>query len=869
METGKKRFIRRFALLILAAAMLSACAVPVFAETEDADNPFIYSDLNRTPGGTYGYLSTEEDELVFLLEASGITKSTEIRFFGVEFSIAGGVPSKDDSVKMAEEFLNKGINFICIKDVYEGLTSATGELDETRLAAFDAMIFEFYLKGIYVELDLFTPRSLGSSSIGVYVDSKVVDKAIRFLNRFFSHVGPNGVTYASESTVIIVKYLDNTSLSYLKTGEVNTYESLLTEGFNAFLSKKYETDSRLSSAWKAADGTSALMEGETLGNVGIGSFGTDSDLLFDTSSLNSARQADFVAYLTETAQASFDRIEQTLRESGYRSLILCSDASTGPLSTRLSSMGDAAAKTIVYDGSGIQNAMESAASGSVSGKPFILNWDTSYITTGKTKAFTELVVYSCLQGYDAFIAGEYIINPDGTRYAVNNDAEIWQQFGLFATIFRNRSVTPSRTQLEYVYTTNDTLTDTGNFGKFLSFASMMVKAGNKFVDDSYAAETGIAVTSGNSAGGDYSAATNNIIFQAYTEMQTPFMPSGGKVDWFNTNVEKKAMAQVDINGHDFRIGEKRAIAVDTTIDDADTLSQVLRALGLLTEDNGYVAPYINADNDQVTYNQDSGVMSVSGNRISAFTGPVSAEGITGGTVTYKGNGTDAAVVVYPMDSANIEDSESLLIYARGSSSSDMVTGTLTFQRENCTYEFYGINPDGTRSEVLAQTKMIESEDGQTYAEVTTETTVELNGEYQNYELVFKEKSIDDILVGYTPEFPERPNLLLLISIPAIIFLGLAYGGILLADKIKLKREERLRVASMESKLKNRIAHDEHIKRFEEEMEQERIEKERKAMEKEYGYNPLLDESIPEDIRRELAKEMQQEKEKEKGDSDDK
>ena len=117
MKTGVKSFLKKFVPLMLAVLMVATCAAPIFAEGE-TDNPFIYSDLNKTPGGTYGYLSKAEDELVFLLESSGITKSTDIRFFGVEFSIAAGIPTKENMVKMSQELLDKGVNFVCIKDVY-------------------------------------------------------------------------------------------------------------------------------------------------------------------------------------------------------------------------------------------------------------------------------------------------------------------------------------------------------------------------------------------------------------------------------------------------------------------------------------------------------------------------------------------------------------------------------------------------------------------------------------------------------------------------------------------------------------------------------------------------------------------------------
>ena len=75
--------------------------------------------------------------------------------------------------------------------------------------------------------------------------------------------------------------------------------------------------------------------------------------------------------------------------------------------------------------------------------------------------------------------------------------------------------------------------------------------------------------------------------------------------------------------------------------------------------------------------------------------------------------------------------------------------------------------------------------------------ITLNGEYDYYIITLEETDLDAALEGYDPNdsIPEHQNLFWYIVIPAVFFLIVVYSAILISDNLKVKREERLRVAT--------------------------------------------------------------------------
>ena len=108
------------------------------------------------------------------------------------------------------------------------------------------------------------------------------------------------------------------------------------------------------------------------------------------------------------------------------------------------------------------------------------------------------------------------------------------------------------------------------------------------------------------------------------------------------------------------------------------------------------------------------------------------------------------------------------------------------------YKAYGIRRDG-----FVGTKGALLNPDNTVSDSSGNMTMSLNGEYDYYIVTLEETDLDASLEGYDPNdsIPEAQNLFWYIVIPAVFFLIVVYSAILISDNLKVKREERLRIAT--------------------------------------------------------------------------
>ena len=371
-------FLKRSVSLLVVAVMAISFSLIFTAEEETTGNPFDYTWLNRTPSGSYGNLTVDEDGFAF--KQGGI--KTTVRFFGVDFSFTDGIPSPEESEAIAKDLYNCGINLVRCKDLYSALTTG-GQIDDAKFEQFDNFVHSLYSNGIYIEADMFTTSSLGTNTVGAFVDEAAVSRAILFLKAFFTHVGLNNqMTYAEDPTIAIVKYIDSAAISYLNEGETLAHAGVLQPEFNKWLIEKYKDRATLQTAWTSVSGVCVLGESEdpNAGTVAIGTIGNMEDVKLSADVQNNARQADFAEFLVSVQTKTYNRLKDSLLSYGFKSVFMCSDASTGPLSTKLSGMGDIAGKSLyLAEGDTLEDAFGKIGSGVIAGKPFVAHFDSDNI----------------------------------------------------------------------------------------------------------------------------------------------------------------------------------------------------------------------------------------------------------------------------------------------------------------------------------------------------------------------------------------------------------------------------------------------------------------------------------------------------------
>lgn len=763
----------------LLSAALALMFVFSFASAFCAEEQTDYFDLSaisRTPAGAYGSLSvSDEGNLEFVSN----NDRSDVRFFGVTYDLAQGIPDQSQAQAMAQTLHSRGFNLIRVENVYAALGSGNA-LNEAAMADFDVFANEMYENGVYLYLEMFSPESLGTSGAGMYISTTAVSTAQRFLRNFFTHENARGVIYANDNSIAVVQYSTDACVLLEPDGDVSEYSSTLTDRFNTWLATRYDdSDTALGTAWTDRYLDSALRDGESLsaGNIAPGSvMSGDTETPVDWQSV-SGRDMDFRLFMIEQQLSVVSTVQSTLSELGYSGLFITNGTSSGPATARLAGSADASVKTLVYDSSmSLSDALGVLAGGVISGKPFFMHWDTEASDVNKSEALISLSVYASFQDWDAVILGSY--------EDVTSDPELWNEISFAASIYRNGRVSPAITSADVVYTESDMLCESGAFGVINGQLALFSKVGNVFVEDTYAGDADIAVSSGNTASGDYTGANAAILYSSSSFLDQ-YESEADKSLWYNTQVEAKIMTETEVNDLSVYVGEKRAIVTDGVVADLDTLGQIISMLPAY--DGGvYDDGVVTCDNEQVIYDSQTDSVTVDGSMLiymSDFAGDNQFEGFTVGT------SGECSLIVISIDSAAsyLSVSSNILVSAFGADGAAPAV-TLDISRTSVDAYAYGVTSDGARADSVQA------------AEDTGNGlwSMQLDG-YGKYEILFVEREVDDNLDNYVIEINSRPNLLLVIAIPALAFIALAVVFVWYSNKRKLKREEALRKETLEIK----------------------------------------------------------------------
>ena len=802
MRNGLKRFIAGVAAAAISVSIFASISFAISAEETDlTTNILDYSSLNTVSLGETGYIDVDDDGFVVNLDGS----KSSISFFGVDYSLSSnGLPTTDEQLsQMLGELSRHGVNLIRLQDCYSYFMLSANELDENKMVLFDRFLAALRDHGMYVELDMFTQASLGANGIAMLIDDTVIARAERFFKRFLDRVNTvNGQYYATDTVIAFIKYVSDSSIGWISSGDdVSAYSATLQPLFNKWLLEKYEDRASLYTAWKNADGSAVLGADEDpeKGTVAIGSFAVGGELTVPQDTTGYIRTADFYAFLCEYAQTKFDELVAYCRSLGYRSPVICSDTSIGPISTELSALGGVSAKNITYTSDmTVQTAMQQAVTGAVSGMPYIVSWDLSADLPAKTDLFTKLVSYSSMQGFDAFIVGDYSLNDTAGVYNVKNDTNIWPQSGLMATIFRYHFVKEAQNQVEVVYDRYGKMMEKGMFGSAGSPAALISKVGFSYMDTEYDGNGDIVIASGNSASGIYEEAKTAII-QSYENFTSPAFYDTKKESWYNRQGLLSAIDSFDIEGKEVYIGEGKAILPTGMIESVSEYTSVLRTLGVFDDTMGAVGDTIVSDTNQVTYNLQTDSMVVDGNRVSIFSGDLSGD-LSTENISISGFSGRGTIVVYGLgEGVSSETASEFQIYAVDENGNPGLTGEVRIKRADSTISAYKVGADG-----IVTSDALESNSD----DAADLLTIRLDGSNAYYMARIADVDLDASLEGYDIEapFPDRSMIMVIIFVPGIIILVIAYLILLYMDNRKVKHEAALRKATLEKKMKQRSVH---------------------------------------------------------------
>ena len=851
---ARKKFSRILACGLTAAAILSA-SLPFFADASDTNedgniiyndsgasgsNPdfFDYTNLITKTYGDRGYIDADSGNFVVNLNGS----KSDIRFFGIRYNIAEeGIPTGDKLKTMVSDLASHGYNLIVVDDVYSVLKNSS------NFPAFSEFLAELYNANMYAGIGLFSTSSLkvNKDSRGAAIlDRDTVRRAQAFIKRFFGTKNTVRsdenitVTYGNDTTIAFVTYCSDLDVG----ADAVCYSDLRSE-FNDWLTEKYSSNEAIRGVWLNENGECILGENENVKRGTILPPASPVYTLYSETSTGRQREADFGRFLISYVQTQFDSLKELIRSCGYNSPVLLSDNDSTAFTVRVSGSGDASRGDFVFTPDmTVKEAVAQAVLGTVADKPYIAVWNTSAVSAGENAAkatdaefineFISLVSYASYQGWDAFVVGDY---SDIDENATNKNSVLWDNSGFMATLFRHTAVAASYGSTFGIgYSGYDTVMDFGRFKNSALASALIAKTENVFFDTEYTANRNFKVimSSGNTSSGSYIGANSNkengtkaIIQALYPYQNATFAESFiNKQEWYNDQglVSTRDRVIENLDGVDVYFGEGKAIVPDGLIESSQQLATALDRLGFTSYRNAEDASDIGClssdgllitDNGRLFYNEDSNSLVGFGTRYFLATGDLSDETLNAAYTAYlnryyygssteneyknikvtasgaSGNGT---IAVYALGSGtNNETATRFVVYAKSADGTPL-TANLKLIRENTVYKAYGIRRDGT---VGMKGALLNPDN--TVSDSSGNMNIALNGDYDYYIVTLEATDLDAALEGYDPNdsIPEAQNLFWYIVIPAVFFLVVVYSAILISDNLKVKREERLRVAT--------------------------------------------------------------------------
>jgi len=256
-----------------ATAQTNAPATFPFVLPWDDASPGV-TDLSswlHKPAGSKGFVTARDGHFYVGKE--------RIRFFGVNMSMAAGMPEKADAEKIAARMAKFGINVVRFHHMDTGTwpnglrargSKSTGELSPEALDRLDYFIVQLKARGIYANINLLVGRPFNAAD-GLPAEIEQLDWKERHIPGFFNtrhlalqqefaralltHTNTyNGRTYADEPAVAFVEINNEQGLIHAwLSGEVDrlpeVFQAELRQQWNTWLRAKHPDVSRLRDAW--------------------------------------------------------------------------------------------------------------------------------------------------------------------------------------------------------------------------------------------------------------------------------------------------------------------------------------------------------------------------------------------------------------------------------------------------------------------------------------------------------------------------------------------------------------------------------------------------------------------------------------------
>lgn len=260
----------------------------VLSEQLDPNSPAnMGKQVLDAPAGKHGFVTVKGSNFVF-------EDATPARFWGTNLCFSACFPSKEQAEKMADRLAFFGFNAVRLhhmdfffepqgifKDTYPGAENPqdkkTGILSPEQLDKLDYLVYQFKIRGIYVDMNLLVARRFteadgvkDAGKLGIaakpvsYFDARLIELQKQYARDLLTHVNPyTKLRYADDPAVALVEITNENSIfdfwkwnrlngplaGFKKDSIPDYYVKELDTLWNIWLKNKYKTPQGVIAAW--------------------------------------------------------------------------------------------------------------------------------------------------------------------------------------------------------------------------------------------------------------------------------------------------------------------------------------------------------------------------------------------------------------------------------------------------------------------------------------------------------------------------------------------------------------------------------------------------------------------------------------------
>jgi len=316
-------------------------------------------DWLETPAGKHGRITRVDDQLIY--------NGKPIKLWGTNICYGGCFPDKATSDARARFYSKYGINAVRFHKYADkpgrgGIQSADSfvELDPAGLDLMDYQVAQYKKYGIFVKLsstfhvklgpgdrkavpyiDEFGKFKKGRNRVGagtgsIYFLREVQDLQIQQVVNMLNHKNPyTGLLYSKDPVIFMVEMYNEDSILWYETHnslqKYPTVRKRASQGFCAWLKKKYGTEAALNKAWGKKAFNIFAKDGFDNESLAQGSIVPAGNPWFFANSRPAQRRRflDTMRFLYETQNEFYDRYAKAIRGTGYEGEILSSNWQAG------------------------------------------------------------------------------------------------------------------------------------------------------------------------------------------------------------------------------------------------------------------------------------------------------------------------------------------------------------------------------------------------------------------------------------------------------------------------------------------------------------------------------------------------------------